>query len=160
MRKIKNVFKYFILGCTVGAFIGVFHSWIDEKEEKERQIIIKNDEEIDLGRLTRDNVYYWLNYFGVQYPEIVLAQSILECGWDYESFRAQEMNNIFGFETGKKVLEFHHWIGCIVYYKKWQDNYYHGGDYYIFLQDYVYAEDSNYVKKLKQIIELIKIKKD
>lgn len=100
--------------------------------------------------LTPENVLYWLNVFEVQYPEIVLKQSILECGWNYESYRAQEYQNIFGFETNQP-LRFGHWLASIIYYKAWQDKYYFDGDYYDFLDSYGYAEDSLYVRKLKQI---------
>ena len=113
--------------------------------------ILKNDHK----ELNQENVMYWLNYFEVQYPEIVLSQSIQECGWKYESYRAQEMNNIFGFETSAGALTFGHWIGSVVYYKKWQDTYYQEGNYFDFLQSYGYAADTLYVKKLKQIILIL-----
>ena len=100
--------------------------------------------------LTPDNVLYWLGVFEVQYPEIVLKQSILECGWKYESYRAEEYQNIFGFETNQP-LRFGHWLASIIYYKAWQDKYYFDGDYYEFLENYGYAKDSLYVQKLKQI---------
>ena len=114
-------------------------------------------EEVNHKDLNQENVLYWLNYFEVRYPEIVLAQSIQECGWKYESYRVREKNNIFGFETNTGALVFGHWIGSVIYYKKWQDTYYQEGDYFEFLQSYGYAADTLYVKKLKQIISILEV---
>lgn len=104
-------------------------------------------------RLNKENILYWLNFYEVKYPEVVLAQAILECGWEFNSERATKKNNIFGFQHSEKdTLEFGHWIGSIIYYKAWQDKYYKHGDYLQFIQDYQYAEDVNYISKLKWII--------
>jgi len=110
----------------------------------------------DHKELNLENVEYWINYFEIRHPEIVLAQSIQECGWNYTSYKAENMNNIFGFQTSdSSVLSFGHWIGCIIYYKKWQETYYEGGDYFIFLKEYKYAEDSLYCLKLAEIVQML-----
>jgi hypothetical protein len=59
--------------------------------------------------------------------------------------------NIFGFRVKSGYLNFDHWTGCVDYYKTWQDKYYKGGDYYEFLRDIGYAEDTNYINKLKSL---------
>lgn len=140
-------------------FSTLFLGWvIQERQETKEQhttITIQEQHEPDHKALNQENVLYWLNYFEVQYPEIVLAQSIQECGWKYDSHRAETYNNIFGFETGAGALSFGHWVGSVIYYKKWQDTYYPGGDYLEFLESYGYAADTLYTVKVKQIVSLI-----
>lgn len=123
--------------------------------EKSPETVYIKQHKPDHKALNQENVLYWLNYFEVQYPEIVLAQSIQECGWKYDSYRAETYNNIFGFETGAGALSFGHWVGSVIYYKKWQDTYYPGGDYLEFLESYGYAADTLYTVKVKQIVSLI-----
>jgi len=158
MRKIMKNVEWIILVILIlmiGSFFIGFT--LGEGNQKQIQHLQPKIEKIEIDRreLNQENVLYWLNYFEVQYPEIVLSQSIQECGWKYESYRAQEMNNIFGFETSAGALTFGHWIGSVVYYKKWQDTYYQEGNYFDFLQSYGYAADTLYVKKLKQIILIL-----
>lgn len=129
--------------------------WPAERKQVNTKPITIQQHEPDRKEPNQENMLYWLNYFEIQYPEIVLAQSIQECGWAYDSYRAQNMNNLFGFETNTGALTFGHWIGSVVYYKKWQDTYYQEGNYFDFLQSYGYAADTLYVKKLKQIILIL-----
>jgi len=95
---------------------------------------------------------YALQEMKISHPEIVLAQSKLETGY-YTSQLTRTHNNIFGFRTKNGYLQFDHWKECIQYYKKWQSKRYKGsGDYYKFLQEIGYAEDTNYIHKLKKIV--------
>ena len=101
--------------------------------------------------LTPENVYAQLEKFGVQHPEVVLRQSILETGWYECEYCSLEHNNIFGFRYKKKYLEFNNWVEAVKYYKKWQDKRYKGGDYYAFLKEVGYATSKTYISKLKSI---------
>jgi len=101
--------------------------------------------------LTPENVYAQLEKFGVQHPEIVLRQSILETGWYGCEKCSLEHNNIFGFRYKKKYIEFNNWVEAVKYYKKWQDKRYKGGDYYTFLKEIGYATSKTYISKLKSI---------
>ena len=90
---------------------------------------------------------------GVKHVDIVLKQSILETGW-YKSRICNEYNNIFGFWYKSDYLKFECWQDCVVYYKEWQDrhfNYRNCNDYYDFLIRKGYAEDPEYINKLKSI---------
>ena len=70
-----------------------------------------------------------------------------------------DYNNLFGFGwNGKTYSKFKHWSESVLAYKEWQDRLYKGGDYLIFLNCLYlrsdgtcqsYAEDPNYVKRLK-----------
>ncbi len=97
---------------------------------------------------------------GIKHAEIVLAQSILECGWNYDSYNAKTNNNLFGLVYKGKYLKFYSWQQSITSYKKIQDSYYVAGDYYEFLKCMwkhrdgscvPYAADVKYVDKLKLI---------
>lgn len=96
---------------------------------------------------TKEQVKNYLDSIGVQHSEIVTAQSILETG-HYESRLCKEQNNIFGWWYKGEFLSFDSWRECCDYYKRWQDKYYRGGDYYEFLMRIGYAEDEEYITKL------------
>ena len=99
-----------------------------------------------------------LERLGVKHVDIVLKQSILETGW-YKSYNCKTRNNIFGFRLSINIgrynkygyLEFDSWQQGCKYYYDWQDRHYNGGDYYTFLKRRGYAEDPNYINKLKKI---------
>lgn len=146
--KNRNLFIVLVASvCSVlfGIFIGM-----NLLVKNETPSVVQDTVILDKGlkELTLPNVWYWLNYFDVECSEIVLSQVVLECGWNLDSVGAVGLNNIFGFQTNVP-LAFGHWIGSVIYYKQWQDNFYTGGDYFEFLNDYGYAEDSLYVNKLK-----------
>ncbi|MCB9196467.1 MAG: glucosaminidase domain-containing protein [Flavobacteriales bacterium] len=101
--------------------------------------------------LTPENVYNQLEKFGVEHPEIVLRQSILETGWFECKSCSLQHNNIFGFRYKKKYIEFDNWVEAVKYYKHWQDERYNGGDYYHFLKSVGYATSPTYISKLKSI---------
>lgn len=94
-------------------------------------------------------VYKELVKIGVKFPEIVTAQAKLETGnftSDYYNIR----NNLFGFRGKKGYLYFESWKHACQNYKQWQDKHYkYGKDYFTFLKDIKYAEDSMYIQKLK-----------
>lgn len=97
--------------------------------------------------LTIENVYKELIKQDVLFVEIVLAQVILETG----HLKHVPKNNLFGFYNGHRYLEFDSWKEAVAFKKKWQEKKYKGGDYYVFLETLPYAEDKNYISKLKQI---------
>ena len=111
-----------------------------------------NDPDSDeIPELTVENVKAAIIEAGIQYPEIVLKQAILETGWLKCTKCSLTKNNIFGFYYKKKYISFDNWLECVDYYKRWQDRHYKGGDYYQFLKDVGYATSPTYVQKLKQI---------
>ncbi len=56
-----------------------------------------------LSVLSPDNVSRYINRQGIAHPNIVLAQSIQECGYDYGSYNARFRNNLFGMKGGSKT---------------------------------------------------------
>ena len=92
----------------------------------------------------------------IKYPEIVLAQSVLETGW-FKSRRCLEDHNLFGFRSKKGYLLYEEWQDSVEAYSNWQLKYYRSNeDYYEFLCRIGYASDSTYVEKVKQLVAQLK----
>ncbi len=111
---------------------------------------------------TLESVYLEIKENGIKKPEIVLAQSIKETGWDYDSWNAKERNNLFGLKGGEKCESnkygykiFDHWSESVDYYKqKIQNRYNEGEDYYKFLIriKYFQSDPDEYISDLKWIV--------
>lgn len=102
-----------------------------------------------------DNLYEALVHFGIEYPEIVQAQAILETG-NYRSRIFREYNNLFGLYNPRisDYYKYEHWSESIVAYKIMiQSRYSPPEDYYDFLERIGYAEDMEYCNKLRKIVK-------
>ena len=95
-----------------------------------------------------------INYYEIKYPEIVLAQAVLETG-HYRSKLCKENNNLFGLYNSakKEYFKFSHWSESVEAYKKYVQYKYKGGNYYNFLDSVGYASDSLYIIKIKNIVK-------
>ena len=91
-------------------------------------------------------------YYEIQYPEIVTAQSILETG-HYKSKVCLQYNNLFGLYNSKKrdYYSFNHWTESVKAYYDLVQYRYNEGDYYDWLSKIGYAEDPNYIAKVKSV---------
>lgn len=91
-------------------------------------------------------------YYGVRHPRIVTAQAILESG-NFESELFKKYNNPFGLYDSKKkdYSKFKHWTDAVVAYISMVEHRYAGGDYYRFLEELPYAQDSRYIDKVRII---------
>lgn len=88
----------------------------------------------------------------IKHPNIVYAQAKLETG-NFKSKLFLNQCNLFGFKNKKgKWMTFEDWKSCCKYYKTWQEKRYKGGDYYQFLVKVNYAEDINYIEKVKKCL--------
>lgn len=95
-----------------------------------------------------------LDYYDIKHPHIVYAQAILETGY-FRSRVCREYNNLFGLYDSKKrdYYRFNHWSESVVAYMNCiQYKYKPQTDYYVFLTEIGYAEDSLYIDKLKKIV--------
>lgn len=101
---------------------------------------------------TKELVYDCAVYYGLQHPRIIVAQSILETGY-YKSRGCVEHNNLFGLydSKNKKYFRFASWQESVLAYKNKVQYKYNSGDYYHFLKRIRYAEDPEYIEKVKQI---------
>lgn len=91
-------------------------------------------------------------YYKIQYPEIVTSQSILETG-HYKSEVCLQYNNLFGLYNSKKrdYYSFNHWTESVKAYYDLVQYRYKEGDYYEWLSKIGYAEDPNYIAKVKSV---------
>lgn len=102
-----------------------------------------------------NNLYKALVHFGIECPEIVQAQAILETG-NYRSRIFREYNNLFGLYNPRisDYYKYEHWSESIVAYKIMiQSRYSPPEDYYDFLERIGYAEDIEYCNKLRKIVK-------
>lgn len=91
-------------------------------------------------------------YYEIQYPEIVTSQSILETG-HYKSKVCLQYNNLFGLYNSRKrdYYSFDHWTESVKAYYDLVQYPYKEGDYYAWLYKIGYAEDPNYIAKVKSV---------
>lgn len=110
---------------------------------------------------TKDSVLNYMKQVGVQCPEVVIRQSILETG-HFTSDICKENHNLFGMKYAKQRptvaigeskghAMYRSWRWSVVDLYLWQQEFYHGGDYYDFLKRIGYATSKEYIKKLNQI---------
>ena len=111
------------------------------KATQQNTIKDKNQAENNLPKLTIPNLYKEIIRNRILYPNIVLAQAILD--------------NLFGLtnpHTGK-YYEFNHWTESVrAYYIKVQYKY-KGGNYLLWLDEIGYAEDPNYIISIISILD-------
>lgn len=91
----------------------------------------------------------------LKFPMIVLAQSIMEAGWRYDSYNARARNNFFGLWDSKahKYRTFDTWQESVKCYKEKFQYKYKGGDYFKFLEKAGYATAEKYCTSLRWIIK-------
>ena len=102
-----------------------------------------------------DGIDEALQYYNIEHPTIVKAQAILETA-RFTSDLCIKNNNLFGLydSKNKRYYSYNHWWESIEAYKKLiQRKYDNSKYYYIFLEDIKYAEDKDYINKLKEIAE-------
>lgn len=112
--------------------------------------------DVSLPELTIANLYKEIVRNGILYPEIVLAQAILETGW-FRSSLCRDRNNLFGLTNPRtgKYFEFGHWTKSVrAYYTKVQYKY-KGGNYLLWLRKIGYAEDPNYVRSVIKVLRML-----
>lgn len=159
--------KYLIV-LFVGMLLGVLGcKWTNAlTEEAERraaeEMLVEefNDEDSISIRwkqnhfiLNEENLYHELVAQDVDFPEIVLAQAILETG-HFKSYSCVQRNNLFGLRSGKgSYMTFDHWTLAVAAYKKYIQKYDSlPKDYYKYLNTLGYAKDPNYTVKLKELV--------
>jgi hypothetical protein len=101
---------------------------------------------------TINEVHSYLYQLEVKHPDVVMSQIIQECGYEINSYNATHRRNLTGWTVNSKLHTFGHWKSCIRAYKRWQDKYYVGGDYFEYLESKGYAEDKTYIKRVKSIL--------
>lgn len=102
----------------------------------------------------REGLIEALEYYDIHHPKIVYAQAVLETG-HFKSDLCINNNNLFGLydSSRKRYYDFNHWSESVLMYKQMvQYKYKPPNNYYKFLKDLPYAEDKEYINKLKRIV--------
>lgn len=141
------------ISIIFGFFIGYsLHHWIHQTMyETENVIILPENPYYLLEDVNEEVLYKTLKHYKFPNPAIITAQAILESG-NFKSKLCLENNNLFGLYNSNTLsyFKFDSWISCVFGYKTYILNRYkEGEDYYHFLDRINYAEDPEYIKKLK-----------
>lgn len=102
--------------------------------------------------LTVHNLYRAMERYDIQHKQVVMAQALLETGY-FTSRVCQECNNLFGLRrpSDGSYYTFERWEDSVKAYRDYVQYKYRGGDYYDFLDRIGYAEDRDYVQKVRNI---------
>ena len=91
----------------------------------------------------------------IPHPEIVLAQAKLETG-NYKSKLCKKHNNLFGLRKGNSYRKYSNYEECVKDYKRLISKRLRPSEnYYAFLVRIKYAEDEQYIKKLKSAVQIL-----
>ena len=116
---------------------------------------------LDTLSFTEDNLRLVLAHYDVWFPEVAYKQSKIEtANWTSKIFK--ENNNGFGHRvhprrwkgvempfTNRGHLVFSHWTKSVEHYKLWQVANYDREQYISFIGRIGYAEDENYLSKIR-----------
>ena len=150
-------YTYWILvGVVIGLLVSFFtpKTTVVYKEiNKPNQTIILADTIKPYSSLMDSNVYREIVSNNIYHPDIVLAQAKLETG-NYKSKACTVYNNLFGLrKPDGSYYKFNSWQESVKAYKDWvQNKYTPPNDYYDFLDSIRYAEDDNYINKLRDMV--------
>lgn len=109
----------------------------------------------------KEGLYEAMEYYGIVHSEVVYAQAILESG-HFKSELAVKHNNLFGLynSSKKEYYKFNHWSESVKAYRDLvqykfvkKQKQYEQEMYYKFLVNMKYAEDPEYILKLRRIVE-------
>ena len=132
-----------------GLFVDYLNGYITQLQEKMMYLRFgtKPDRKLNI-----ENLLAVLQQYGVKFPQIVAAQALLETGY-FTSRVCLENNNLFGlrYPSNGSYYTFNSWEESIKAYKDYVQYKYKGGNYYNFLDGIEYAEDGEYINKVKQI---------
>lgn len=134
-------------------FIGYLNRYISGLQEKIASVRFGNRPD---KALNIKNLYATLQEYGVMFPKVVVAQAILETGY-FTSNVCLNNNNLFGLRkpSSGSYYSFNSWEKSVKAYKDYVQAQYKGGDYFKFLESIGYAEDSEYISKVKNICKAL-----
>lgn len=122
---------------------------------------------------TKQEVYNEILAVGIKFPDIALAQAILESG-SFTSKLAKYNHNLFGMRLAKVrkttaigkqygYAKYKTWKDSVKDYKLWQDRYFNkdknmSRQKYMSILNNIYSQTSSYVQRIKIIIKTNKNK--
>lgn len=157
----KKILSILLISIILGFVTGYsLHHWIHNRGINSEVILLPEHPFYLLEEVNEEVLYNTLKHYNFPSPAIITAQAILESG-NFKSRLCVEHNNLFGLYNSrqKAYFKFDSWISCVFAYKDYILNKYEKGeDYYHFLNRIGYAEDPNYIEKVKKL-ELVILKK-
>lgn len=160
--RLKDIVICLLIGISIMFIIVTI---IEAKENKKNNL----QEVIEFTPCYKDSIANFLIELKVKYPHIVLSQSIIESG-NYTSKIFLENNNPFGMKLSwnrattalgikNGYAYYSNLRDAIIDYAFMQSSYYRSAkteeDYYILLQK-SYAEDKEYINKVRKIANKLK----
>lgn len=121
--------------------------------EEETEAELPTDPVAFFNQSPEEGLIEALDYYSVQYPQIVYAQALIETG-HFKSKLCTQYNNLFGLYNSRtrSYYKFDNWWDSVIAYRdKVQYKYKGNTDYYTFLVNLPYAIDPNYIRKIKQL---------
>lgn len=173
-RKV-SFFRYFLMVNLTLVFLTTivnfyfFNQNYKSINEEIISIIINKNE---INDFNQEKLIKYLKTLNIKYPHIVIAQAMLETN-NFNSRIFIENNNLFGMKvatirptTNKGEQHGHafyeNWRESVLDYALYSATYLKNikteDEYFNYLSQY-YAEDTNYIIKLKKIIDVKKLKK-
>jgi uncharacterized FlgJ-related protein len=162
---ILSFFGFALVGALIGGlFMTKRVDNIKYITEETKQIIIR--EQLVENKFTPERLKEYILELNIRFPHIVYAQAQLESG-NFTSHIFNVNNNLFGMKEAKRRpttnkgtenghAYFNHWKESVVDYAFYQAAYLNDirseKEYWEYLGQN-YAEDPNYISKLKKIIE-------
>lgn len=151
----KKVISILLVSIILGFVTGYsLHRWIHDSRNVDNEVILLPEHPFYLLEEVNEEVLYnTLKHYGFPNPAAITAQAVLESG-NFKSRLCIRHNNLFGLYNSRKksYFKFDSWISCVFAYKDFILNKYkEGEDYYGFLSRIGYAEDPNYVEKVKKL---------
>lgn len=151
----KKVISILLVSIILGFVTGYsLHHKIPNSRNVDNEVILLPEHPFYLLEEVNEEVLYnTLKHYGFPNPAAITAQAVLESG-NFKSRLCIRHNNLFGLYNSRKrsYFKFDSWISCVFAYKDFILNKYkEGEDYYGFLSRIGYAEDPNYVEKVKKL---------
>jgi flagellum-specific peptidoglycan hydrolase FlgJ len=119
----------------------------------------------DTATITVDNLARELQRQGIVYWRVVLAQAIVETGWEFNSALYRQTNNFIGMRIPgsrpstrsgehRGYSKYARWQDCVADIKIWQDHFWKGGtrDQYIAKLHRVWAQAPDYAAHLHKLV--------
>lgn len=141
---------YTLIGLILGMLCMCIFQPKQEILEIEKPVYVHDTIKVEKHiTLNEKNVLQEMYKLNIKHPKVVLAQAKLESN-NFSSNLVKTHNNFLGIKKGKSYAKYDTWNECLIDYQNRVQNKYKGGDYYAFLKNIGYAEDPEYINKLKR----------
>lgn len=137
----------------------------NQKQNTPTEELIEEPVNDTLSLSLKDSIQVELAKYSFKYPDIVLAQAILETG-NFQSKVFRENNNLFGMKKAYKRLHsimevknnyayFNHWSESIIDRALFEARYLHHltREEYLSYLNRNYAEDPKYIQKIERLCQ-------